>query len=99
MSFAIKRFHNCELTKPVSFSGHYKHCVHCWSEPHGPGLLQYDVQPNAHDVPEPLPDQLLTDGWSGRLSHLQPVPLPLLLCGPTGGLLLFCFFFLPISRA
>ena len=70
------------------FPGHHKHRLHCGGEPDGPGLLQYDVQPHAHDVPEPLPDhQLLTDGRSGRLPHVQPVSLPLLLCGPTGGVL------------
>lgn len=68
------------------FPGHHKHCLHCRGESHGPGLLQYDVQSNAYDVPEPVPDQLLTDGRSGRLPHIQSVSLPLLLCGSTGGL-------------
>lgn len=61
-------------------AGHHQHRLHCWGEPHGPGHLQYDVQSHVDDVPEPLPDLLLTDGRSGRLPHLQPVSLPLLLC-------------------
>lgn len=83
-------FHNV-IDQSLFFSGHHYHCLHCRREPHGPGLLQYDVQSNAHDVPEPLPEQLLTDGRSGRLPHLQPVSVPLLLCGPTGGLELFLY--------
>lgn len=70
----------------LRLSGHHKHRLHRGGKPHGPELLQYDVQSNAHDVPESLPDQLLADGRSGRLPHVQPVPVPLLLCGPTGGL-------------
>lgn len=66
--------------------GYHKHRLHRRGEPYGPELLQYDVQPHANDVPEPLPDRLLTDGRSGRLPYLQPVSLPLLLCGPPGGL-------------
>jgi len=60
--------------------GHHQHRLHRGGEPDGPGLLQHDVQPHADDVPEPLPDQqLLPDGRRGRLPHVQPVPLPLLL--------------------
>ena len=65
--------------------GHHGHHLRDRGEPHVPELPEHAVQPHADDVSEPVPDQLLSDGRSGRLSHLQPVPVPLLLCRPTRG--------------
>lgn len=74
---------------PSVVAGHHHHCVHRGCESHGPEFLQRVVQPNALDVPEPVPDLLLPDGRCGWLPHIQPISVPLLLRGPAGGLKLF----------
>lgn len=80
----------------VPLSGHHKHRLHCRREPDGAELLQHDIQPNADDVPEPLPDRILPDGRSGWLPPVQPVSVPLLLRGPTGGVKVFLSIFVNI---
>lgn len=72
------------LTRSV-VAGHHNHRVHRGRESDGPEYLQHVVQPDAHDVPEHVPDLLLPDGRCGWLPPVQPVSLPLLLRGPTGG--------------
>lgn len=80
------------LTHSV-LAGHHHDCVHRGRESHGPEFLQRAVQPDAPDVPEPVPDHLLPDGGRWWLPHIQPVSVPLLLRGPTGGLKLFLLSF------